>query len=126
MGNVLVKEIWINAPVPEVFKCFTDAKAMAKWHGKVVELNPVPGGIYKVEFESGDIIVGEFKEIEINKRLLYIANYWNVQTIIEIRFTPDSNGTRLNVRQEFLPDQDTSSFSHGWDYFLGILKNVFI
>lgn len=59
MINSLHKDIWINAPVEQVFASFTDQKAMLHWHGKEVELDPRPGGIYRVVFENGTTILGE-------------------------------------------------------------------
>mgnify|MGYP000073368432 CR=1 FL=1 len=121
MSKTINKEIWINAPVEEVFRRFTVAEAMLEWHGKEVETNPVPGGIYKVVFEDGTTILGEFKEVELNKRLCYSAAYGTVETLIEVQFIPEKGGTLLKLRQDFLGDDDVSPFSAGWDYFLGIL-----
>lgn len=124
MNTILLKEIWINAPVAEVFRSFTQAEAMLAWHGKEVELNPVPGGIYRVVFENGDVIQGEFKEVEQNKRVLYRASYGNVDSVIEINFIAENEGTTVKLRQEFFAGGDFSTFSFGWDYFLGKLKTA--
>ena len=50
MSNVLHKEIWIKASLEKVFAHFTKSEAMLEWLGKEVELDPVPGGIYRVVF----------------------------------------------------------------------------
>lgn len=120
-NNFLEKEIWINAPIERVFACFTEEKAMLSWHGKAVELNPVPGGIYKVEFENGTTILGEYKEVLPPHRLVYTASYETVESEISIDFFPEKGGTRLTLKQVFQPVQDISSFDGGWDYFLGLL-----
>lgn len=120
--NIPTKEIWIESSVEEVYKSFTQEEAMLEWHGKEVELNPVPGGIYRVVFENNDIILGEFKEVLENKYILYQANYGAVQTVVEIRLITEKGGTTILLKQEFLPKQDSSTFTMGWDYFLGILK----
>lgn len=124
INNVIDKEIWIKAPVEDVFSHFTQPEAMLKWHGKEVELNPVQGGKYKVIFESGDEIEGEFIKLIPNKFISYSANYWDIKTYIEIHFFSENGGTTVKLRQEFGPDKDLSSFSDGWDYFLGILKSL--
>lgn len=124
MSNTLYKEIWINSPINKVFDCFTKSEAMLQWHGKEIELNPVPGGIYRVVFEDGTIILGEYKEVEQDKRVVYTAKYGNVESVIEINFISEKGGTKIKLKQEFAPDQDTSAYSGGWDYFLGLLNDL--
>lgn len=124
MSNSLKKEIFIKATVSEVYDCFTKEEAMLTWHGKEVELNPVPGGVYKVVFEDGTIILGKYLEVVPNKRVVYTAKYGNVDSLIEIKFKEESDGTRIILNQEFSPGQDTSSFNYGWDYFLGLLVDL--
>ncbi|MEO9802647.1 MAG: SRPBCC domain-containing protein [Reichenbachiella sp.] len=124
MSNSLYKEIWIKAPVEKVFACFTEEKAMLTWHGKEVSSDPKPGGIYKVVFEDGTIILGEYREVELNKRVVYSASYGEVESVVYIDFILENEGTRVKLKQEFLPDQDISSFEGGWDYFLGLLKEA--
>ncbi len=121
-GNFITKEIWIKASVQEVFDSFTNAEAMLKWHGKEVETNPVVGGIYRVVFENGDTIIGEFKEVVPGKKVVYSARYMEVDSVVTISFTEEDGGTRVELYQEFAPDQDISSFKEGWGYFLGLLK----
>lgn len=121
MINSLHKDIWINAPVEQVFASFTDQKAMLHWHGKEVELDPRPGGIYRVVFENGTTILGEYKEVETNRRVVYSAKYGEVESLISIDFIAENGGTRLILHQQFDPDMDTSSFNEGWDYFLDLL-----
>ena len=121
-SNFITKEIWINASVEEVFASFTKAGAMLKWHGKEVETNPIPGGIYRVVFENGDTILGEFKKVEPGKKVVYSARYMEVESVVTITFSEEGGGTKVELYQEFSPDQDISSFKQGWDYFLGLLK----
>lgn len=122
MKKTLDKEIWIKAPIEEVFRRFTVAEAMVEWHGKEVETDPVPGGIYRVVFENGTVILGKFLEVVPNERIKYEAAYGEVGSTVEINFSEANGGTQVKLRQEFSIDQDTSSFSEGWDYFMGLLK----
>ncbi len=124
MNNILTKEIWINTSIDSAFDCFTKSEAMLAWHGKEIELDPVPGGIYKVVFEDGTVILGAYKEVEQNKRVVYTAKYGNVESLIKVTFAEEDGGVRVKIKQEFSPDQDTSSFNEGWDYFLGLLREL--
>lgn len=122
MSNVLKKEIWIAASLDRVFNAFTKAEAMLAWHGKEVEVDPVPGGIYKVVFEDGTVINGSFISVEPLKSVEYSARYGQVDSLVKIRFIEENGGVTVKIRQEFTAEQDTSSFDHGWNYFLNILK----
>ncbi len=124
MKNVLEKEYWIKAPSEKIFACFTNEEAMLSWHGKEVTLDPVPGGIYKVVFPNDDVILGQYIEVVPNKKVVYTANYGNVKSTVSVEFIPQNDGTLVKLRQEFLPEQDTSSFDGGWDYFINLLRQV--
>ncbi len=123
-NNIIYKEIWIKSSIDKVFDSFTSAEAMLAWHGKEIELKSVPGGIYKVKFEDGTIISGKYLEVIHNKRVVYTAKYGAVDSVIEIDFIEEKGGVRIKLQQTFSPDQDTSSFDGGWDYFLDILKRL--
>lgn len=124
MNPVLHKEIWIEAPIEKVFACFTEAEVMLTWSGKEATLDPTPGGVYRVVFENGDIIEGEYKEVIPYSRVVYTANYGGINTLVSIDLAEENGGTTIKLKQEFVADVDTSGFDGGWDYFLGILKEV--
>lgn len=123
--NSLFKEIWINAPIEKAFASFTNAESMLAWHGKEVQVDPVPGGIYRVVFEDGTTILGEYIEVSPHSRVIYSANYNGIDSVITIDFLPRDGGTLIKLQQVFDPAQDTSSFDHGWNYFLQILQDHF-
>ena len=125
MRRSLEKEIWINASPKKVFACFTDAEQMLSWHGKQVETNPTPGGIYRLVFENGDEINGIFKEVTRYSKVVYSANYAGVESVVTINLIPQNDGTLVKLRQVFSDQEDLSSFDHGWDYFLGLLAEKF-
>ena len=124
MNHTLHKNIWIDAPLESVYNCFTKSEAMLAWHGKEVELNPVPGGVYKVVFEDGTVILGQYLSVDPLKKVVYTASYGNVSSVITVEFFEEDGGTRLKLEQVFDPGQDISSFDAGWDYFLGLLQKL--
>ena len=86
----------------------------------------VPGGIYKVVFEDGTTILGEFIEVAPFEKVIYSANYSGVDSVVSINFIPQNDGTLVKLKQEFSPGQDTSSLDHGWGYFLQKLDRFFL
>ncbi len=122
MSKSITKEIVISAPIERVFRCFTDQDELITWHGKEATIDPVPGGVYAVTFENGNTIQGVFLEVEPPNRIRYEASYMGVPTVVEVSFATIAQGTRVSLRQEFEPSQDTGPFSDGWDYFLARLS----
>lgn len=84
--NSIYKEIWINVLVEKVFVFFINVEFMLVWYGKEVEVNLVLGGIYKVIFVDGIIILGEYKEVSFYSRVIYFVNYNGVDSLIIIDF----------------------------------------
>ena len=59
----IIKEIYIDAPPSVVFQFLTDPKKMIRWMGIRAEIDPRPGGIYRVEPNGRDVIRGEYLEV---------------------------------------------------------------
>jgi uncharacterized protein YndB with AHSA1/START domain len=55
-----------------VFEFFVDPQKMRRWKGTVAELDPRPGGTYRVGgIAGGATVVGEFVEIDPPRRLVF-------------------------------------------------------
>lgn len=119
--NTLNKSIHIRRPRSEVFAYFVDEQKMQTWHCRKADLEPAPGGNYRIEFENGDTVAGRFIEVSPDERLVYSAKYGEVDSTVTILFSDEDGGTRIRLTQEFAAD-DGSALEQGWDYFLGILK----
>ena len=59
----IVKEIYIDARPSVVFKFLIDPRKMTRWMGIRAEIDPRPGGIYRVEPNGRDVIRGEYLEV---------------------------------------------------------------
>src|SRR5207248_10963477 len=52
--------VWVPASPPEVFGFFTDPDRYVQWMGSSAELEPVPGGVYRVSMADGFAAAGRF------------------------------------------------------------------
>ena len=52
--------VWVPASPPEVFGFFTDPDRYVQWMGSSAELEPVPGGVYRVSMADGFSAAGRF------------------------------------------------------------------
>lgn len=124
-SDELVREIDIDAPPETVFAYLTDPVKLARWWGLEPQIDPRPGGIYRVKFLGGRVTVtGEVKEIVPNKRLVHTWGWdgdWSPipsgGSTVEITLTPRGHGTHLELRHSGL--RDTVDFhGRGWDHYL--------
>ena len=118
------------AALPEtVFPYFTDPARYVSWMGSRAELDPRPGGIYRVVMGNGVEASGEFLEVDPPRRLVFTWGWSHDQAVppgstrVEVTLTEEDGGTRVLLRHAGLPD--TSQESHhraGWEIYLGRLS----
>src|SRR5438094_3433050 len=62
--KVIERVITIDAPPETVFRLLTDPVQYVRWKGRLAELEPRPGGKFRVEFPSTkDIAAGKYVEV---------------------------------------------------------------
>ncbi|MCB9895396.1 MAG: SRPBCC domain-containing protein [Planctomycetes bacterium] len=99
MERVIHFELDIAAGARELWSVLTDAAQISRWWEGVhaVKLSDAkPGGIYTLDYESGEPDVCEILENEPGKRLRYRWQSSEPEpTIVEYRLEPIEGGTRL-------------------------------
>lgn len=121
----LTKSIWIDARPEVVFEYFTDAGKMRLWCGRQAELEPVPGGIYRVDMGEWGTVEGQFVRVEPPTFLSHtVPAEEGAEALIEISITADAGGSRVEVRQKGLDAPFQPIASRGWDHHLARLSVV--
>jgi uncharacterized protein YndB with AHSA1/START domain len=106
-----------------LFAYFTDPDKHALWQGREVELDPRPGGIYRVNVNRRAWIRGEYVLVEPPHRLVIAWGYESEirtppgldrtppgSTTLEITLTPDGDeATIVRLRHSRVPPGDASS-----------------
>jgi uncharacterized protein YndB with AHSA1/START domain len=114
----------IEARPEIVFAHFTDPARFAQWMGIDHKLDPVPGGVFRVNLNGQDVAAGEFVEVDPPRRIVFT---WGWQesaelppgsTTIEVDLVPDGSGTILHFTHRGLPPGPAESHAQGWDHFL--------
>ena len=122
------KSIWIDAAPDVVFAYLTDGKRMAQWSGVAAELDPRPGGLYRLDMGQAGMIVGRFLEVRRPDRIVYEvgAEEHGAEMLsrVEITLTPEVDGTRVEVVHGALPPPFQPVASRGWDHHLARLSVV--
>jgi uncharacterized protein YndB with AHSA1/START domain len=131
VDQVVEVERRLPASPDDVFGFLTDAARYTKWMGRTAELDPRPGGIYRVDMGEDTIAQGEYVEVDPPRRIVFSFGWIGDDgvppgsTTVEIALEPDGDGTMLRLRHRGLPD-DASVVLHteGWDMYLDRLVEV--
>ncbi len=134
MSDPLLKDIFIEAPPPIVFQFLTDPVKMIRWMGISAEIDPRPGGIYRLDPNGRDVIRGEYVEVIPDRRVVFTWGWENPSegmpsvpagsTQVEIDLEPEGQGTRVRLTHRQLPPAARDRHLLGWAHYLQRLKAV--
>jgi uncharacterized protein YndB with AHSA1/START domain len=125
----LTCEIVIDARPDTVFPFLTDPAKHGEWLGSVLELDPRPGGAYRVSLGNNHLAAGEFVEVVPLERVVFTFG-WDIpdhpipagSTTITISLIPEGEKTRVQLVHSGLPADAIADHRGGWDHFLGRLS----
>jgi uncharacterized protein YndB with AHSA1/START domain len=127
----IVKEIWIAAHPETVFSFLTEPKKFVRWLGRSAELDPRPGGIFRIDVNGRDVVRGEFIEVVPNRKVVFTWG-WEGEgsavppgsTTVEISLEPDGEGTRVRLSHAGLPEEPRRKHAEGWVHYMSRLGLV--
>ena len=129
----------LGAPPEVVFSYFTDPERYRRWQGNDAELDPRPGGAFRVTMSgrTKTVVRGQFVEVDPPRRLVVTWGGaeadWYLDglrlppggTTVELVFVPDGDGTILRLRHSGLSTTAMREFhTWGWDLSLDRLSAV--
>jgi uncharacterized protein YndB with AHSA1/START domain len=129
----LVREVVVAASPATIFPFLINPKQHALWMGTEVELDPRPGGEYRVLAMGVHPGVGEFVEVVPDEKVVFTFG-WDEphhpipagSTEVEITLIPEGEKTRVRLAHRGLPDDAVSDHTDGWDFYLNRLSVVAI
>jgi uncharacterized protein YndB with AHSA1/START domain len=127
----LVREILIDASPETIFELLTVPEKHVLWDGTEADLDPRPGGVYRVLVADKHQAAGEFVEVVPNERVV-VTFGWDQpdhpippgSTRVAYELVPDGNKTLVRLTHSGLPDDAVSDHTEGWDHYLGRLNVV--
>jgi uncharacterized protein YndB with AHSA1/START domain len=121
----------IAASPAEVFDYLTDPEKYTRWKGDRAELDPRPGGRYRVRMGPEAVASGEYVEVVPPERVVFTWGWEGSgdvppgSTTVEITLRPDGDDTILRLRHSGLPsDADAALHREGWEMYLARLISV--
>ncbi len=124
MTHALTKTIWIDAPPEVVFSYLVEADKLARWTGQGAEVDPVPGGVYRLEMGTGGVIAATIVEIEPPRLLFYEVHSHGTRNRVEVTIAPEAGGSRIEVSHTGLVDPFGAIAARGWDHHLARLSVI--
>jgi uncharacterized protein YndB with AHSA1/START domain len=138
--HVVEIEKRIASPPEIVFLFFTDPERYRLWQGVEAELDPRPGGIFRVVMtgKSGVVASGVYLEVDPPRRVSFTWG-WEAplplaegqaevppgSSTVEIDLVADGDGTLVRLRHGHLPSLPSFQFhSLGWSFSLERLAAV--
>ncbi|MCR9142620.1 MAG: SRPBCC domain-containing protein [bacterium] len=126
---VVEKIVHIKAPPETVFDYFCEPELMLKWQGIEAELEPQPGGVYRVQMDPKNVALGKYLEIDRPRRVVFSFGWVGGENVppeasrVEITLSPDESGegTHLRLAHFLLPEPQRHLHKEGWDFFVGRL-----
>jgi uncharacterized protein YndB with AHSA1/START domain len=125
----IVREIYIDATPEETFPYLTEGDKYLLWMGLSAELDPRPGGVFKVDPNGRDVISGRFVAIEPPRRIVFTWG-WDEPgrpvpagaSTVEIELIPEGRGTLLRLVHRGLSGTQRDQHAGGWLHYLARLK----
>lgn len=129
-----------SVPPEKVFQAWSDKALLPKWFSPtpemkvpIVEVDFREGGKYRIGMESPDgketyIAVGEYKEIEKNKKIVMTWRWENwpddqPDSVLSIELASKDGGTELTLKHEQLESDDSvQKHTEGWTGCLARLE----
>jgi uncharacterized protein YndB with AHSA1/START domain len=125
----ITASVHVKAAPEIVFEYFTRSEAMVRWMGEWALLDPTADGEFSVDIK-GVPVRGRFLEIDHPHRLLISWGHAGSERLppgastVEVRLSPDGDGTRVEIVHRDLPQPEARSHPTGWRHFLGQLAVV--
>ena len=120
----LVREIMIEAPPETIWPSLTEPDSLVAWHGTVAEIDPRPGGIYRVLVAGQFQSAGEYVEVVPMEKVVFTFGWEDGHpippgsTTIEITLHPEGDKTRVRLVHSGLPDDAVDDHGSGWALYL--------
>ena len=133
--------VWVPAVPSDVFGFFTDPDRYVQWMGSSAELDPVPGGVYRVRMADGFAAAGRFLAVSYPHLVAFSWGFADDEaasrtkreggepggagampagsTRVTVTLREEGGGTRLVLRHENLPSESLrAGHDIAWNTYL--------
>jgi uncharacterized protein YndB with AHSA1/START domain len=121
----LVVERRIQASPETVFGFFADPRRWLQWQGLEAELDPRPGGVFRMNVRGDGWAVGRFLQVDPPRRIVFTWG-WEIErsplppgsSVVEVELIPQGDGTLVRLTHRDLPPGEVPAHQAGWSHYL--------
>lgn len=121
----LVREIMIDATPETIWPFLVEPERHVEWMGTVADIDPRPGGHYRVLVNGRHPSVGEYVEVVPNERVRFTFGWAEEgnpitpgSTTVEISLHPEGSKTLVRLTHSGLPEDAISDHTVGWTRYV--------
>ena len=132
-AGTVERTLRIAAKPQTVWRYWTEPDRLCDLWGEAAQLDPRPGGTYRVEMSDGPTMSGEYLEL-VPYELIVFSFGWEPEdgapdlapgsTRVEVTLTADAGDTILTVRHTGLPAGAADEHEDGWASHLPLLAEA--
>lgn len=127
----LVREVVIDATPETIWPFLVDPERHLEWLGTEVDIDPRPGGHYRVLVYGQHPSAGEYLEVVPHEKVVFTFG-WDEpdhpipagSTTIEISLHPEGDKTTVRLAHRGLPADAIADHTGGWDRYLDRLATA--
>lgn len=126
--RTIEQRVRIAASPETVWQFWTDAQRLCEWWGSAAEVQPQPGGMFRVVMDDGPVMSGSYVMLEPFTRLVFTFGWEGNpmgealapgSTRVEVTFTTADGGTDVVLRHSEVPAGHAADHAKGWALFVG-------
>ena len=121
----LVREIMIDATPETIWPFLTEADKHVEWEGTVAEIDPRPGGVYRVLIQGQHQEAGTYLEVVPLEKVVYTFGWEQAgnpitpgSTTVEITLHAEGDKTLVRIVHRGLPEDAVEDHTRGWHHYL--------
>jgi uncharacterized protein YndB with AHSA1/START domain len=127
----LVREVVVDASPATIFEFLTVPEKHVEWMGSTAEIDPRPGGVYRVKVGDKHQSGGSFVEVVPGRKVVFTFG-WDEpdhpipagSTEVQIDLVPEGEKTLVRLTHCGLPADAVDDHTKGWDHYLERLGTV--
>jgi len=130
---VVIVERDIKARPETVYTFFTDPAKWLSWQGVDATIEPIPGGVFRMNVRGDGYASGRFVELIPHRRVVFTWGWEHPgnpvppgSSTVEVDLFPDEEGTTtlVRLRHHGLPADAVDLHRAGWEHYLSRLQTA--